>query len=157
MWFGEGPCDIMRSLFPFMDHLSQELRSQGYRMTKARKIILEILKEKHCPLTVQDLQRLVSDRKISVNLSTIYRELQFLQEKDIVKGVFLKDGLQRFEYKDMHHHHHLVCRTCQKVDPVDMADDLDALEKEITKKTGFIIEQHSLEFYGLCPDCSSMD
>jgi len=53
------------------------------------------------------------------------------------------------------HHHHLICLECDKVEDVELANDLNEIEKRILQKNGFKIINHTLEFYGLCKQCSS--
>ena len=50
-----------------------------------------------------------------------------------------------------HHHHHLICRICQKVETLDLCV-VDALER-LVKQRGYAEITHQLEFFGICPDC----
>lgn len=129
------------------------LREKGFRITNARKGIIRSLSQQHCALSAQDVHQLLKEQGISANLSTIYRELQFLSEQNIAQEIALKDGIQRFELIDQSHHHHLICTHCDAVEPIEMEHDLDQLEVTIHQKRGFKVNNHSLEFYGACASC----
>ncbi|MEP7159215.1 MAG: transcriptional repressor, partial [Chloroflexota bacterium] len=50
------------------------------------------------------------------------------------------------------HHHHVVCRNCGK--SVEVADSgLQSVVGEIGRRSGYVIDAHRLELFGLCPDC----
>jgi Fe2+ or Zn2+ uptake regulation protein len=50
------------------------------------------------------------------------------------------------------HHHHLICSGCGTV--LDFTGcGLDALEKKLSRSTGFNIDNHRLEFSGKCREC----
>jgi Fur family ferric uptake transcriptional regulator len=51
-----------------------------------------------------------------------------------------------------HHHHHLICKVCQRVEPVD-ACAVSKLEKNIVAEYGYADVSHRLEFFGVCPQC----
>jgi Fe2+ or Zn2+ uptake regulation protein len=51
------------------------------------------------------------------------------------------------------HHDHLICSECGKV--VDFRNcNVPELEKRLTTETGFVIKEHRLDLYGLCPQCA---
>jgi len=139
---------------PESDKIVEELRAQGQRITKLRKGLLTLLSPKHAVLSAPEIMKTLAKKNISVNKTTIYRELDFLLSHNIVREVDLLDGLKRYELKDSGHHHHIVCRACKKIECVEMHDDLCALEKKISSKYKFKIESHVLEFFGLCGQCS---
>ncbi|MBN1169291.1 transcriptional repressor [Candidatus Woesebacteria bacterium] len=131
-----------------------ELKDKGYRLTKARKEIVKIFSESKKPLTASEVKKKLIQSGQSVNKTTIYRELKFLDEKKYLKKVYIDPSEVSYESSDLKHHHHLVCEECGKIFVITdcLVNDL---EKNIRKKKGFIVRRHNLEFYGICKDCSN--
>lgn len=139
---GHLPADIL-----------ENLKSRGFKMTKARRGIVETLCTRRLPIAVAELIAELAVRGIKADKTTVYREIGFLQERGIVELVQFGDRVKRYELKDEGHHHHLVCIECGNVVDVPLADDLHKAEKAIEKNTGYSIDRHSLEFFGTCPEC----
>ncbi len=130
-----------------------QLKERGHRITAARKSIVELLTKNTKPLGALDVHRLLS-KKISINPTTVYRELQFLAEEGLLSTVQFHDGVQRYESASLPHHHHLVCLSCNEVEDVHVDHELSAVERTIEKTKRFTVERHSLEFYGKCGKCA---
>lgn len=129
-----------------------KLKGEGHRITPIRTKILEIFDDLSSPISAPDLLDSIKSFNEGVNKTTIYRELDFLQSKNLITEVEFGDGKKRYELNDGHHHH-LICINCKIVEDVDLKTDLSAEEKNIEKQTGFKIQNHSLEFFGLCKNC----
>lgn len=131
----------------------EKLRGSGFRLTKARRTLFGVLEAAPRPLTVPELSALMKKAGAAADKTTVYRELAFLLERGLVQAIQFGDRLKRYELRGGHHHHHLVCTSCGTVLDVELKGDLDAVEKRLAKKTGFRIDDHSLEFFGLCAKC----
>lgn len=130
-----------------------ELRKEGFRITPVRKELLEILALSKKPMSVSDLAKKLSLKKIFPNKTTLYRELDFLNEQKLIRPLFLNSSKRMYEITGIGHHHHLMCMKCEKVEDVEMENDLHKYENKLSKKTSFKILNHSLEFFGLCKSC----
>lgn len=130
-----------------------KLKLEGYRITPARAKIIDIFIKSSSPISAIDLIQDFKKIKIDINKTTIYRELEFLLNKNLIREVEFGEGKKRYELEMGKHHHHLVCLNCKKVEDVDLEMDLSVEEKKIEKETGFKIDSHSLEFFGFCKDC----
>lgn len=133
-------------------HIKQ-LKNSGERLTAVRHALIEILSHSHKPLSVQELLKSLSKKKITVNKTTVYRQLAAMMRSYIIEEVRLTDRSVRYELAESRHHHHLVCLKCHKIEDVSFDEDFKRQEKIIKKKTGFTITQHSLEFFGMCAVC----
>jgi Fe2+ or Zn2+ uptake regulation protein len=129
------------------------LKTQGLKLTPARLAIIEVLCTRKMPVAVSELIAELAGRGIKADRATVYREIGFMQKREIVEQIQFGDRVKRYELVDEGHHHHLVCIECGKVVDVPLADDLHAAERAIARKTGYRIERHSLEFFGACPEC----
>jgi len=135
-----------------MDTILQKIKEGGYRLTKVRKAMVEIIFNEGCLITSLDIQKRLSRLNIKANRTTIYRELCFLLENNIIKKIQLGDNKTYYEIS-AGHHHHLVCIKCNKVKEIVVGQHLEGQEKKIYKKEKFKVLNHSLEFYGLCSNC----
>jgi Fur family transcriptional regulator, ferric uptake regulator len=107
--------------------------------------LLNLLEKSHDPISVPDILS-----KISANKTTIYRELQEFLSDGLISEVDFGDGKKRYELT-RDHHHHLVCKDCGKVEDIKI-DEKKILEN-INNQSNFLIEKHSMEFFGKCLKC----
>ena len=122
----------------------------GERYTKQRKIIFEAMENFATPVTVKQIEKYLNDKKINIDVASIYRNLTLMKNADILAEVEFGEGKKRYELiKD--HHHHLICEHCGQVADVTMKEE--SLIKNVKNKSGFMIKKHRLEFFGLCPRC----
>lgn len=135
--------------------LFKTIKHKGLRLTKTRRAVLELLVATHTPLSVPRILDELGCRGLSVNKTTVYRELEQLEKVDMVKALSLQDRKQYFELATRDHHHHFVCIECDEVEDV-LFDESDILRQEavLVQKKGFSVLRHSLEFFGLCKMCS---
>jgi Fur family ferric uptake transcriptional regulator len=137
-------------------------RGCGYRMTAPREAILNVLSRTSKHLSADDVYIAVHRTYPTVGLTTVYRTLELLVQMGLVFKFDFGDGRARYELtegpKGERHHHHLVCTSCGRVvDYTDFIDEeielLNQTEKGLSKKYGFDITNHLIQFYGLCGDC----
>ncbi len=130
------------------------LQGRGHRMTTARLFLISALCESKAPLSALDLLRSLENSKLHANKTTIYRELVFLEAQAIVSPIDFGDGTKRYELISDHHHHHLICTKCGKVEDVELERDVEEEGARLGKQHGFNVTGHSLEFFGTCKKCS---
>lgn len=131
--------------------MQHSLQEAGLKQTKARIAVLEILEKESKPLDVSDLLIQLEGKELAIDTVTVYRILDVFVEKNLVKRLQFQEGKYRYEVSGKDHHH-LICTSCGDIS--DISDcGLDEWEKEIFKKKGFFVKQHSLEFFGICKQC----
>lgn len=127
------------------------LQRAGIKATVQRTAVLDALRARHAPQSVADIAKTLP----RVDQVTIYRSLELFVRAGIATEVSLQNERAYFEYRDAsHHHHHLVCRSCGRIEDVEMCG-LDAMSKAIVRQSRQFrsISSHSLEFFGLCVQC----
>jgi Fur family transcriptional regulator, ferric uptake regulator len=120
--------------------------------TAARKQTLELLKSERRYLTATAIHRLLKPRAPKLALSTIYRTLEALQESGTVTNRVDSNGEASYIYCGEQHHHHAIYRGCGHVDEVD-CNAIGAFATALLDKQSFRLDDHSIEFYGLCARC----
>lgn len=131
------------------------------RWTISREDILGLLIRTQQHLTAKEVYAALSPLNPGMGLTTIYRTLDLLDQAGLVRKIFTGDGQARFEYKrgdHSDHHHHLMCTVCGKI--LNYRDfereELDLVrrtEEILSRKHGFLIRDHNIEFLGLCEEC----
>ena len=96
--------------------IKEELNQKGIKNTKAKSILLHILKNSHAPKDVSTLYEACS-QTTSVNLATVYRSLRQFNEKNIVQEFLGSDGVAQYEYihQGAKSHPHFECEVCHQV------------------------------------------
>ncbi|MBF0387791.1 MAG: transcriptional repressor [Candidatus Omnitrophica bacterium] len=141
----------------------KKLNKQGYRITKAREIILTILNKSPKHLSVDDIYLAIKASGKNVGTTTIYRAVDSLTKAGVIRKLSLLNGRASFKIINggmSEHHHHLICRHCQKViEYSDFIEDeiklIKKLETIVSKAHQFKIEDHQLSFTGLCKSCKA--
>lgn len=132
---------------------NSNLKKAGLKITIPRRKILEILenaKEHH--LSAEDIYRALQESGEEIGLATVYRVLTQFEEAELVIRHHFESGQSVFELNHGHHHDHLVCVKCGRVQ--EFVDDIiEARQEEIAKQAGYAITDHSLNIYGICRAC----
>lgn len=133
--------------------LLDNLKDSGCRITRTRRAVLGILSNSLVLLSADDLRRTLAAQGLKVNKTTVYRELSFLKGRGIVHEIHFGDGTVRYRLCPHTHHHHVICLKCMRAEDVALEGELKELEADIGQNKGFHVLHHTLEFFGLCPDC----
>ncbi|HHH19200.1 MAG TPA: transcriptional repressor [Campylobacterales bacterium] len=98
------------------NEIKEELNQKGIKNTRAKSILLHILKNSNAPKDVSSLYEECS-KVTSVNLATVYRTLRQFNEKKIVQEFLGSDGVAQYEYihQGAKSHPHFQCETCHRV------------------------------------------
>ncbi len=132
--------------------LRSELRRQGQRLTPQKQAVWRLFAASSKGYTLPEACRAL--RQEAIGQATVYRVINSLHELGFLHLVHDPDGEHRYLAGSTSHVHHLVCRACGLACEVTDCD-LATLEKLLAVKTGFAVEGHHLEFFGLCPKCNS--
>jgi Fur family ferric uptake transcriptional regulator len=120
------------------------------RNTTQRKAIEQVFRQNERPLGVDEV--LKSGRKFvaSLNQATVYRNLKILIDDGWLKRIFHPVLGSLYERTGKGHHHHFYCRGCKR------AFDLPgcALKEEDAAPDGFVVEDHEIFLFGVCPTCA---
>jgi Fe2+ or Zn2+ uptake regulation protein len=130
----------------------QQLKNAGHRITKSRMAIITFMTNSKLPVPASRVLQSLQQQDGRLNRTTVYRELNFLVQQNIVRPIQFIGQSALYELAQ-DHHHHLVCTSCHTVKEVAMPNHLAQQEKRIYQKEKFTVTAHALEFYGLCQRC----
>jgi Fur family transcriptional regulator, ferric uptake regulator len=127
------------------------LRASGYRVTPQRQLVLEaVTKLDHA--TPEEIYAEVKQVAVGVNVSTVYRTLELLEQIGLVTHTHLGHGAHRYHLATKGQHIHLVCRVCgaiTELEPVAVGSLVASLEAEY----GFETDVGHLTVFGTCVQC----
>lgn len=124
-----------------------ELRKEGIRITKPRKVILKILTEMNDHPDAMEIFRRAVKVDESISLATVYRTMKLLEGLGAVHRHSFEGGPARFENADGEHHDHLIDLDTGKVVEFH-SETIERLQQQIADELGYDIEHHRLELYG---------
>lgn len=135
-----------------LESLNAQLSEQGYKLTRQRKAVVEVVTRAHSRMSAADVFTQAQRACPDLGLTTVYRTLEILEQIDVIRRVHLDDGCEAFAPTALEHGHYVVCHHCQATVEFEGCDLTHLLER-VADQTGFVIEQHWLELVGLCPKC----
>ena len=141
---------------PNVEAILDRLEEEGHRATGPRRKVLEEVVSRSVPFTSAELLEAVQKRDSSVGRATVFRTLDLLSRLGLVQRIHKDaDGGRCHAYVacDETHHHHLICNSCGTVTDFHEDEALDALVRQIERRTDFQVEGHRLELVGRCPSC----
>jgi Fur family transcriptional regulator, ferric uptake regulator len=136
--------------------LRQALKDQGLRMTPQRQLILEVVASMRGHISVDEVYRQVSARYPDVNITTVYRTLEVLEDRGLVRHTHFHDGRSQYERTDEPPHQHLVCRACGRDQEMDLSV-LEPLAEDLRQRYGFTADLSHTAIVGLCRACSAQN
>lgn len=126
-------------------------------MTKNRKKLLDILKEKKIPMNAS---LLYAETKSFLDLATIYRGLSYLEENHLATSFVFdcrESGVQRYyTVKKEKHEHFMHCEKCHCFISIPYCPFQNSL-KSIEEDFGFIVDDHYFTIKGICRNCSDKE
>lgn len=129
------------------------LRARGFRVTRQRQLILDAICEGGGHTTLEAIFARAHARIPTLNLATLYRNLDFLCRQRLVVAIRLEGDQTVYEIAGDHPHHHLICRACGALLTLDH-EPVDAFFDQIRAGCGFQADMDHLALYGLCQGCA---
>jgi Fe2+ or Zn2+ uptake regulation protein len=132
----------------------ETLTSMNYRNTKQRRVILETVERHGGHLTADEIYQLARRRHPHLSLGTVYRNLRVLAAQGAVRELDFGMAVTYFETTKAPHYH-LICRICERIMDVELPIE-GSLMKLVMRTPGvggFQIEEHRLDFIGVCEAC----
>ena len=122
-----------------------------YRMTKQKRVILDVLKATKSHPTADWVYERVKKKIPNISLGTVYRNLNILKSQGEIIELSYGKGFSRYDGNSSNHYH-FTCESCGKVLDVETPLTL-SLGEEVSRDMGVKVDRHRLEFYGTCGDC----
>lgn len=134
-----------------LDGLDDALRARGLRATPQRRLVMDaVVQLGHA--TPEQVYEEVRRAAPAVNLSTVYRTLELLEELGVVSHTHLRHGASTYHPAWHADHIHLVCRRCGSVGEAEV-ESAHQLSEAVLAATGFQTDLSHLSLHGVCRAC----
>jgi Fur family ferric uptake transcriptional regulator len=129
-----------------------QLQDNGYRLTDARRAVVEVIQASSRALTPIEVYDAARAKHPSLGQVTVYRTLEKLEELGLIQRVHQSKGCQAFITAGQGHQHLLLCTQCGQITLFE-GGDLSVFIDSVARKTGYQINEHWLQLFGLCENC----
>ncbi|HEY1092042.1 MAG TPA: ferric iron uptake transcriptional regulator [Burkholderiaceae bacterium] len=134
---------------------TEEIKNSGLKATLPRIKILEVFQnagQRH--MTAEDVYKALLAEGADIGLATVYRVLTQFEQAGLLSRNHFETGKSVFELNQGHHHDHLVCLNCGRVEEFFDAQ-IEERQHAIAQERGFELQEHSLALYAACrkKDC----
>ncbi len=133
-------------------NLRADCAERGLRLTPQREVLLRVLSEATGHPTADDLVRQVREVLPTVSHATVYRNLQELVRKGLIRTLDVAGTAVQFEVNP-DEHHHFVCRGCGQVWDIYLASVDVRVNRRRTDIGGFQVDRREVQLHGLCATC----
>lgn len=133
---------------------SEMLSKNGVEPTPLRKAVFRFIGHKSKPVSAIEILETVR-KQVILNKVTVYRILDLLVEKRLIKRLYAGDRALRYgmgESARHPEHAHFVCRQCGRMEC--LAPEAFRLDiKELRARTQHTVENVDVRFEGTCASC----
>jgi Fur family ferric uptake transcriptional regulator len=124
----------------------------GYRLTAPRQAVVALIAGQAGHFTAADLVAATRSGRLGVGRATVFRTLDVLESVGVIERLDLPGGEHAYVGCEPAHHHHVVCSQCGSASEIHDAD-LQRVFRHVARQTGYRVDEHRLELFGLCPAC----
>ncbi len=125
--------------------------AQAERKSEQRNLVFKIVEKRYDHPTAQDIYEQARRNMPAISLGTVYRNLQRLVDQGSL--IESKNGRKPARYEARRHrHYHIHCTECGSLEDVSVPYQ-ESLDRKVEKQLRYQLEEHRLEFYGVCPSC----
>ena len=130
--------------------LYKVLRDNNYSVTKARKLVFDLLWD-HEPQSMHDL---VTGADSRIDRASLYRIIGLFEKLGVAQRLYI-GWKHKVELSDIfsHHHHHIACMGCGKLIAIREDNEIEQLIHSLAKRNRMTAERHQLEIQGYCETC----
>jgi Fe2+ or Zn2+ uptake regulation protein len=131
--------------------LIRQLTGRGSKITPQRLAILDALIENgHLHPGANLIYEQARKKTKSVSLSTVYATLADFSRQGLIKSLEFDRMENRYDV-NLQEHVNLVCRQCGKIEDYRIPPSIEP--KDVARKSGFMVTDARMEYYGYCRDC----
>jgi Fur family transcriptional regulator, ferric uptake regulator len=136
--------------------VERKLRGSGGRMTSQRRLILQTLENAAGHPSAEEIYTLARQQDPTLNLSTVYRNLRWLEEMELVSPRRFEDDprLNRFDPGSPLEHHHFRCYRCGAIIEFS-SKEIDTVRAAFEAENDARVEETTLILYGTCSRCKN--
>ncbi|MBN2781733.1 MAG: transcriptional repressor [Campylobacterales bacterium] len=132
------------------------LKDNNLKFTVQRELILKTLYSCDRHLTPESLHQLIQKQypSLKIGIATVYRTLALLEDSNVVTSLSFGAQGKKYELGAKEHHDHLICTECGSITEF-VDEEIENRQKNIAKALNFLMQDHSMQIYGICDKCQT--
>lgn len=138
---------------PSPESVLNKMRSRGLRVSTPRRVVVQTLFAARAALSAHEIAVGLGDSAAQLDLATVYRNLETLEETEIVVRIVGADGAGRWRLADGSGHCYVACHRCGALEEVG-AEELDGLRAVLRERFGYEVSFSRFPMMGVCRGCS---
>lgn len=123
------------------------------KYSKQKEEIFNFIKEAKNHPTAEEIYLNLNNANANISRGTVYRNLNLLVEKGIIKRISISNMPDRFEFIE-EPHNHAICTECGRVFNFHYSIDDENLKKAVSKETELKVFSNEFTIYGICNSCN---
>jgi Fe2+ or Zn2+ uptake regulation protein len=135
-----------------LDDQIQLLRDAGFRLTRSRLAVLQVMAAADGVLDANAIHQLGRQHHPGLGRVSVYRALDLLSDLNLVRQVHGEEDCQGYARAEEAEGHYLICQRCGLVEEFP-CPGLDDLLSSVARRSGFVVREHLLQLEGLCSAC----
>jgi len=137
-----------------IENWKTDLHQNGYRVTQPRLQVMRILADSEVPLTPQEIYQLSLGLDSPPGIASVYRTLEMLDDLGLIQQIHQPGGCHAICPAVEGHKHLLICTTCGQIRVVEGNEEISEYISMVEEQTGYQVEEHWLQLFGICQNCS---
>jgi Fur family transcriptional regulator, zinc uptake regulator len=146
----------------FAAHALEKFKQQGLKITKPRRLVIELLEKASKPVSAYEIKALLDAQEQSVDTVSVYRILNFLEKAGLIHRVLSTGKVTKCrlsvdaccDWDHEHNCHHLfICKACGDVQEVRCPETIRLLH-HLTQLKNLVVTGHNIELTGFCTACA---
>ena len=131
----------------------ERLKTAGYKLTKARQTVLDVIEHSGGHITSAEVLDKVAESDPAIGRASVFRTLDLLTRLSIIRPTYISSSMTpNYVLMPDGHHHHIICTVCSQV--IEFEDcGLEQMAAELEQRLHVQLTGHLLEFYGRCEKC----
>ncbi len=135
--------------------LTDYMRSKGLKLTRQRETILRAFLDGQKHVAIDELLHQTRELHAGIGHATVYRTMRLFVDAGIATEHSFGEGPAQYEPThpgDDDHHDHLICTVCSRIIEFEN-EEIESLQERVARQHGFLLTNHSMQLFGVCPDC----
>lgn len=131
------------------------MNKRRYKRSRQREHIYKLLQNTDKHPTASWIYDQLKPEFSNLSMGTVYRNINILLDQDLIQKIEAGSSYDRYD-ANTEPHYHFLCHECGAVDdiPVEL---FETLNEDVSISTGYKVENHRLDFYGICPECAQQE
>ncbi len=135
-----------------LDHIISLLKERGNRVTPQRIAIIKAIITSEAHPSADLIHKTIIKTSPTTSLATVYKTIKLLKDINEILELDLGEEGSRYDGRRPHPHPHMICNSCGEIRDSEM-DDFSSIIDELAKQSGFHVQSHRFDIFGLCASC----